>query len=38
MVYDVCGKKNSEGTDEIGIISNKELAEKLRKPIIRQFN
>ena len=38
MVYECFDKKTSGGTLKNEIISNKELAEELHKPIIRKFN
>ena len=38
MVYKYFDKKTSGGTFEDEIMSNKELAEELHKPIIRKFN
>ena len=37
MVYKCFDKKTYDGTIKIKIISNKELAEELYKPIIRKF-
>ena len=38
IVYKFFDKKNSGGTVKNEIISNKELAEELHKPLIRKFN
>ena len=38
MVYNFFYKKTSGGTVKNEIISNKELAEELHKPIIRKFD
>ena len=38
IVYKVFDKKTSDNSIKNEIISNKELAEELRKPIIRKFN
>ena len=38
MVYKFFDKKASGGTVKYEIISNKELAEELHKPVIRKFN
>ena len=37
MVYKFFNKKNSGGAFKNEVISNKELAEELHKPIIRNF-